>query len=158
VLLVVLGGIAVSACGSSSPPTTTTTTTSQAPAGAQNLTVTPTVRTQLLAAAAATHGLPVSDYVGLAKGLTYYAFDSADGLYWAGSALVPSPASFEAQVGVQDDGGYNLFTRSANGQWVSYDDGLGTVPGSTCELVVPAVVREVWGWSLTTPCGGPPGG
>lgn len=123
----------------------------------RNLAVTSTVRAQLLAAAAAVHELPVSDYVGLAPGRTYYAYDSADGLYWAGAGLVPSPSSFQAQVGVQDDGGYNLFTRTAHGAWTAYDDGLGTVPGANCAVVVPAAVRETWGWSLTTPCGGPPG-
>src|SRR5579862_9887845 len=157
-LSIALAGITLAACGSSGAPraTTTTTTSTTAPPGAQNLAVTPAVRTQLVAAAAAVHGLPVSDYVGLAKGLTYYAFDAKDNLYWAGAALVPSPASFEAQVGVQDDGAYNLFTRTAHGPWTAYDDGLGTVPGAKCSVVVPLEVREVWGWSLATPCGGPP--
>jgi hypothetical protein len=158
-LLVAIASVALSACGSSSPPATTTTTSSLVPPGAQGLRVNAEVVAQLLAAAAAVHGLPVSDYVGLAKGRTFYAYDSIDKLFWAGAALVPSPTSFQAQVGVQDDGGYNLFTRPKNGlHWTSYNDGLGTVPGSNCEVVVPAVVREVWGWSLTTPCGGPQGG
>lgn len=157
-MAVVAGGVVLAACGSSSPrPTATTSTTSDLPQTAENLAVTPTVRAELLAAAAATHDLPVSDYVGLAKGLTYYAYDPNDQLYWAGAALVPSPSSFQAQVGVQDDGGYDLFTRTKDGAWIAYNDGLGTVPGSKCAAVVPANVRQVWGWSLSTPCGGPPG-
>jgi hypothetical protein len=158
VLAVVATGVALAACGSSSPPpTTTTSTASDLPQTAENLVVTSSIRAELLAAAAATHDLPVSDYVGLAKGLTYYAYDPTDQLYWAGAALVPSPSSFQAQVGVQDDGGYNLFTRTKNGAWVSYNDGLGTVPGAKCAAVVPAAVRDAWGWSQSTPCGGPPG-
>jgi hypothetical protein len=152
---VLAAGVALGACGSSSPPPTTTTTTSIP--GVQNLTITPTVSTELLDAAAAEHGLPASDYTGLRAGSTYYAYDGADGLYWAGAALVPSTTSFEAQVGVQDDGGYTLFTKTTTGSWTAYNDGLGTLPGAQCAIVVPASVRLVWGWSLSTPCGGPPG-
>jgi hypothetical protein len=161
-LAVAVGGLLLAACGSSNsaaPPTTSTTTT-VATTGAQNLTVTPAVRTALLAAGAATHGLPVADFTGLVKGTTFYAYDSATGTYWAGAALTPiagtSAAAQAAQVSVQDDGGYVLYTMPAGGSWTGYNDGLGEVPGSHCAIVTPTAVRKVWSWSLTTPCGGPP--
>ena|ERR1019366_8221939 len=156
VLVALAAGCTLAGCGSgSSPPATTTTTT--APAAVKNLVATPAVKAALLAAGAASHRLPVSDYTGLAKGLTFYAYDPATGLYWAGAQLVPSPSSQAAQVGVQDDGAYDLFTMRAGGHWTAYNDGLGTVPGSSCGAVVPLPVRTLWGWSTSAPCGGPAG-
>lgn len=150
------GALALSACGSSSPPATTTTTTTAA-AAVQNLTVTPAVRAALLAAGAASHNLPVTDYTGLTKGLTFYAFDPTDQRYWAGAQLVPSASSMDAQIGAQDDGAYDLFTKASGGRWTAFNDGLGTLANATCTIVTPASVRIVWGWSTTTPCGAPAG-
>jgi hypothetical protein len=99
----------------------------------------------------------VADYTGLTKGLTYYAYDPADALYWAGAQLVPSSSSQQAEIGAQDDGSYDLFTMAAGGAWSAYNDGLGTVPGSSCSVVVPSAVRTVWDWSQSAPCGGPAG-
>jgi hypothetical protein len=156
VLLVGLAaGCTLAGCGGSSPPATTTTTTA-APA-VKNLVVTPATKAALLVAGAASHGLPVGDYTGLAKGLTFYAYDPATGIFWAGARLVPSPHSQAAQIAAQDDGAYNLFTMQAGGPWRAFADGLGTVPHSSCGVVVPLPVRHVWGWSLSTPCGGPGG-
>jgi hypothetical protein len=56
----------------------------------------------------------MTDYTGLAPGTTYYAFDPVTNTYYAAAGLVPSPHSLKAQVGAQDDGGYNLFTRVAS--------------------------------------------
>jgi hypothetical protein len=154
----VLGALTLGACGSttSSSSSTTSSTTTSLAATVQNLTVTPAIKTALLVAGAKGHNLPVKDFTGLRVGKTFYAYDPASGLYWAGAQLVPSPASMPAQVSVQDDGAYNLFTRTVSGSWIAYNDGLGTVPGSSCAIVTPHAVRVVWGWSTTTPCGGPP--
>ena len=145
-------------CGSSPSATSSTTTSSTTPASASSTTdlaVTSAVRAALLNAGAAGHSLPVADFTGLEKGLTFYAYDPADGLYWAGTRLVPSPSSMAAQVSVQDDGGYDVFTKSASGAWTDHLDGLGTQTGAHCAIVVPSAVRGVWGWSKSTPCGGP---
>jgi hypothetical protein len=123
--------------------------------GAKNLVVTPAVRASLLATGAASHRLPVKDYLGLTKGETYYAFDEANRTYYAGAGLDPSPKSLEAQVGAQDDGAYYLFTRAASSTtWKIYDDGLGGADGAKCPITLPVAVREVWGW--TRKCA-PPG-
>jgi hypothetical protein len=156
-VVMLAAGCTLAGCGGSSPPPTTTTTTTSAPASVQNLTVTTAIKTALLAAGAASHQLPVSDYTGLTAGLTFYAYDPADGLYWAGAQLVPSSSSQQAQVGAQDDGAYDLFTMVAGGPWTAYNDGLGNVPGSSCSISVPSAVRTVWGWSTSTPCGAPAG-
>ncbi len=122
---------------------------------ATNLIVTPAVRASLLATGAASHRLPVKDYLGLTPGETYYAFDDATKTYYAGAGLDPSPKSLEAQVGAQDDGAYYLFTRAASSTaWKIYDDGLGGADGAKCPITLPSAVREVWGW--TRKCS-PPG-
>ena len=110
-----------------------------APAVAKNLVVTPAVRVSLLDAGAAYHQLPVKDYVGLAKGMTYYA----------AAGLDPSPTSLQAQVGAQDDGGYNLFVRAKGAKkWSIYNDGLGGSEGAKCPITIPSAVLKVWDWSL----------
>ena len=79
-------------------------------------------------------------------------------MYWAGAQLIPSTSSMAAQVGVQDDGAYDLFTMYVARRHVDvYKDGLGTIRGTHCAIVVPTIVRVTWHWSTTTPCGGPPG-
>jgi hypothetical protein len=126
------------------------TSTSTAGAAAQNLVVTATVRQSLLAAGAAMHHLPVSDYTGLRNGLTYYAYVPATNTYWAGAALIASTSSQQAQVGDQDDGAYLDFMRVGNGAWKVYPAGI---PGSTnysCAVTVPAAVVALWGWTAGT--------
>lgn len=113
--------------------------------------MTPAIRTSLLAAAAAYHQLPASDYVGLAAGTIYYAFDPTTNHYYAAAGLRPSPHSLPAQVGTQDDGAYNLFTRGAGTTtWTVYNDGLGGVQGTKCPLAIPSAVLTVWNWKLKT--------
>lgn len=164
-LAVVVAGV-LAGCGTTSttPPSSTsttqpevigTTTTVASAGGVQDLPVTAALQAALLAAGAASHELPVSDYTGLTAGMTFYAYDASSGTYWAGAQLVPSPNSTEAQIGAQDDGSYDVFVKTGGGAWKAYNDGLGTLPGSTCSIVVPASVRTVWGWSLSAPCGGP---
>ena len=148
---VLVASLALAACGTSSPPATTTTrppaTTTTVAAATRDLVVTPAIRQGLLDADAAYHQLPPSDYTGLIAHETYYAYDPATHLYYAAAGLVPSPSSEPAQVGTQDDGAYNLFTRtSPTAAWRVYDDGLGAAQGSTCPIAIPAAVLTVWNW------------
>jgi hypothetical protein len=130
------------------PVTTTGTTTVSSTV--QNLTVTDALRAELLRAGAAVHNLPVTAYTGLAPGRTYYAYDPVTSTYWAGAALVPSTSSTPAQVSVQDDGSYLLFTRQAGGSWTVYSVGMTLIPGGKCPVAVPSTVLSVWGWAQGT--------
>jgi hypothetical protein len=122
------------------------------------LKVTPGLEAALLRAGAAAHHLPVRDFTGLTKDLTFYAYDAGGLTYWAGAQLIPSKSSMAAQIDVQDDGAYDLFTKyGPDLTWVAYEDGLGTIKGTHCAVVVPVIVRVTWHWSTNTPCGGPPG-
>jgi hypothetical protein len=119
---------------------------------ARNLVVTPAVRQSLLEAGAAYHSYPPSDYVGLARGTTYYAYDAQNQRYYAAAGLVPNSKSQGAQVGTQDDGGYNLFVKvQGSTKWRVYNDGLGGAQDSICPITIPVVVRKVWSWT-THPC------
>jgi len=150
----------VSSGGSSSPSTSTTpattmpatTTPSQGttPAAAKNLVVNNTVRAQLLAAGAALHKLPTTDYTGLVPKETYYAYNPATNTYWAGAGLVASKQSTQAQIGDQDDGAYLVFDRPAAGTWRAYDAGIPGDSHFTCSIVVPAGVLSVWHWTAGT--------
>jgi len=105
----------------------------------------------LLDAGAKYHSLPSSDYVGLDVGRTYYAFDPATNTYYAAAGLNPSPTSLPAQVGTQDDGAYNLFTKVASSTtWTVYSDGLGAVQGTKCPVALPASVLAAWGWKANS--------
>ena len=141
----------LSACGSTATPTTSTTitipVTTSTSAMTRNLVVTPSVRQSLLDAAAKYHSLPSTDYVGLDAGRTFYAFDPTTNTYYAAAGLNPSPKSLPAQVGTQDDGAYNLFTKLAGAAtWTVYNDGLGGVQGTKCPIMIPAAVLAVWNW------------
>lgn len=137
-----------SATGTTGTMTTGTATT--ATGGAQNLVVTNALRAGLLQAAASANGIPAADYSGLLAGQTYYAYDPSTGTYWAGAALVPKSSSIKAQVSVQDDGGYLLFTKPAGGTWKVYPVGMTGVAGATCPVTVPSAVLHVWGWPAGT--------
>jgi len=114
--------------------------------GAQNLVATATVKAQLLAAGAALHKLKPSDYTGLTKGETYYAYDADTKTYWAGTQLVPSPSSQPAQIANQDDGAYLVFRRFGAGAWRGWETGAAIAPAD-CRVKVPAVVIAVWNWA-----------
>jgi hypothetical protein len=136
-------------------PTITVTVTSGATptpsaAGAHNLVAGSAVRAALVAAGAQSHGLAASDYTGLVPGETYYAFDPVTSTYWAGAGLVPSSSSMPAQVSVQDDGSYLLFSKSGGGAWSATNVGLAGIAGSTCPRPVPASVLRVWHWRPKT--------
>jgi hypothetical protein len=138
---------------SGTPSTTTatsTSTTAAASAPAVNLAVTDAIRSQLVAAGAALDSIPVSEYSGLAPGLTFYALDRQSGTSWAGARLVPAPSSdpstpTRAQVASQDDGSYYVFEQPQGGGWTAHPVGA-SGPGTPCPLAVPAAVAAVWGW------------
>ena len=112
--------------------------------------VTDAIRQQLLARAAGAVNLPVSDFVGLAHGNTYFALDTSTGTYWAAAALVPSPRSTPAQVAVQDDGAYLLFVLHggdpAHGAWEVHDVGTAGPTGAGCVIHPPPAITSLWGW------------
>lgn len=145
--IAILGAaLLLTACGSSLPVSAATTTTSSRHA-VTNLVVTSSQRQSLLDAAAAYHQLPAKDYTGLQKGNTYLAFDGSNHTYYAAAGLVPSSKSLQAQIGTQDDGSYNLFTKKQGRKnWTVYNDGQGAVPGSMCPISIPAGVVAVWNW------------
>jgi hypothetical protein len=120
------------------------------PAKTQNLVVSNRIRTQLLAAGAALHKLPTSDYTGLRKGETYYAYDPATKQHWAGAALVASKSSIKAQVGDQDDGAYLVFRQKSGGAWQAWDAGIPGSSNYSCAVKVPASVLGVWNWAAGT--------
>lgn len=165
--LVIGGALALTACGSSShsavsttttsttsttstttTTTSTTTTTTTTPSnGAENLVATTQVKESLLAAGAANNNLTSADYVGLAPGATYYAYDTDTQMFYAGAALVPSSSSLAAQVSTQDAGAYLLFTKPKNAStWMAYAVGLTGGTGEVCPIFPPAAVLSIWGW------------
>jgi hypothetical protein len=113
------------------------------------LIVTPAVRTSLFDADVKAHSYPISDYMGLAKGWTYYAYDAQNGRYYAAAGLVPNPKSLDGQVSTQDDGGFDLFYRERDTtKWSVFNDGLGGAEDSICPIVIPVAVRNVWNWTM----------
>jgi outer membrane murein-binding lipoprotein Lpp len=163
VAAVACGSVAFSGCSSgqirpsasvskpaeTSAPSTTPSAPTTAPV-TENLTVTAAVSAALLQAGAALNSLQSSDYTGLAPGETYYAYDATTSTYWAGAALVPSPSSMQAQVSVQDDGSYLLFSRPANGAWTAQDVGVTGIDGSVCPVAVPPAILALWNWAPGT--------
>jgi hypothetical protein len=151
--VILASALLLAACGSTSAVRTTTTTssttttTTNTSLPTKNLAVTPAFIKSILDAGAKYHQLPATDYTGLEPGTAYYAFDPATNSFYAAAGLDPSPHSLKAQVGAQDDGGYNLFVRLASStNWTVYNDGLGGADGSVCPIAIPASVLAVWGW------------
>lgn len=135
---------------SSAPVSSAPVTTTPPKPRAQNLVIDQKIRAQLVAAGAAVHRLKPKDYVGLVKGETYYAYVSAQGTYWAGAGLDPSPKSLPAQVGSQDDGAYMVFERHGDGPWKVWEAGIPGDPQFTCAVKVPESVLKVWQWKPGT--------
>lgn len=128
------------------PPTT-------APSSrASNAPISDAIRSQLVAAGAVLNSIPVSEYSGLAAGLTYYAIDRTTNTYWAAARLVPVPspdpaAPTQAQVASQDDGSYYVFSEPRGGSWTAYAVGA-SGPDSPCPVTPPPQVLEAWGWAM----------
>ena len=116
----------------------------------QNLVMTATVRSELIAVVAASGNLPPSAFTGLVPGESFYAYDPVTRVYWAGAGLVPSPASLQAEVIVQDDGSYLLFDRPAGGSWKAHDVGLAGIAGTRCPVQPPASILSLWDWAPGT--------
>jgi len=139
------------AATSTAPPASASHSSSPSPSpsttSAENLTLTAPIRAQLVAAAAKLNGLPASAYLGLVQGESYYGFDPATNTYWAGGALDPSPSSQQAQVSVQDDGGYYIFEEPAGGSWTASAEGLAGIGGTTCSVHIPPALVALWHWS-----------
>lgn len=136
------------AATSAAPPASASASPSPSPSttGAENLALTDPVRAQLVAAAARLNGLPASAYLGLVHGESYYGFDPATDTFWAGGALDPSPSSQQAQVSVQDDGGYYIFEEPAGGSWTASAEGLAGIDGATCSVHIPPALVALWQW------------
>jgi|SRR5215471_2980790 len=134
----------------SSPPATSaasaTATSSGTPAssgGVQNLSVSPEVRGELIAAFAARKNIPV-DYVARSSpDSVYYSYDPATETYWAMADYEPANAAPEAvKVGFQDGGQVGLYKKAGNGQWQVT---LGTEPAACAEVsFFPRTVLDVW--------------
>jgi hypothetical protein len=146
----------LAACGSTTHATNTTTST-KAPTttatvdAAQNLPISPAIIKSLLQAGAAYHSLPAKDFTGLAPGMTYYAYDPANLTFYAAAGLDASPNSLQAQIGDQDDGGYNIFVRVASANnWTVYNDGLGAAQDVKCPITFPPSVLAVWDWKANS--------
>jgi hypothetical protein len=127
-------------------PTTTATTV---PA-AQDLAVTDQLQAELIQVVETEGGLPAGSYTGLVPGETYYAYDPSTDTYWAGAALVPSTASEQAQVSVQDDGSYHLFEQVGSGAWNDFEVGFTGIDNTACPVAVPPAVLALWGWAANT--------
>ncbi len=136
-----------------SPPTSMTVPPATAPSSqASNAPISDAIRSQLVAAGAALNNIPVSEYSGLAAGLTYYAIDRTTNTYWAAARLVPVPSSdpatpTRAQVASQDDGSYYVFSQHRGGSWTAYAVGA-SGPASPCPVTLPPQVLEAWGWPM----------
>lgn len=132
------------------PPTSPATSPSTGTPQVQNLVAGPAVKSALLAAGARMHHLPATDYTGLVKGMTYYAYDPATGTHWAGAGLIPRAGATQAEVGNQDDGAYLVFKQPTGGAWHAYPAGI---PGSTeftCMVTPPSAVDALWAWPAGT--------
>ncbi len=135
------------ATGSTAPGSTATGAASSA---AANVAVTDAIRARLVAAGAAVNSIPVTEYTGLAPGLTYLALDRATKTYWAGARLVPAPSAdpsspTRAQVASQDDGSYYIFSQPEGASWTAHPAGA-SGPDTPCPVSVPAAVTAAWGW------------
>lgn len=113
-------------------------------APAQDLALTGPVVAALVNADAAFKHLPVTDFVGLQA--AYYGYDTATSTYWAGAQVVPSTASYAAEVASQDDGGYTVFHQPAGHAWVAIDDGLQGANCARSHASIPTVVLAAWHW------------
>jgi len=89
--------------------------------GVQNLIADASIKQQLIAAIAQYHGFSASNIASTKPGSVYYAYDPANGTYyaWASFVLVAG-ASLQVQqslVGLDDVGSTNFFKKVGNGPW-----------------------------------------
>jgi hypothetical protein len=135
------------------PTTSTAATASASSTGVQNLAVSTAVRSELLAAFAANHNIPVSDVAGSTPGSVYYGYVPSTGTYWAMGSYEPaSTDSLTVKVSFQDGGETGLFKKVGSGPWQAE---MGGVPPYCAEIsYFPQSVLEAWSLPTTVPAGG----
>ena len=134
---------AVSAPSPAAPaPAATSSAAPGSPGEVKNLVVTPSVRSELLAAYAAFRTIPASDVQGV-PGSVYYAYQPATGTYWAKAHYEPASGDSQAvAVGFQDGGGDGFYKKTVNGSWLV---SLGGEPGVCYALkFFPLQVLAAW--------------
>lgn len=132
---------------------TTPPATGAGPVGpARNLPLTPAVIHQLVVAGAAAKQVAASGFSGLEPNRRYYAYDPASRTWWAAGAMVAkNPDAGGAAVSLNDAGAYDVFHRSAGGQWVARESGGAggpDLPLRLCSDWPPRSVLRLWHWSL----------
>ncbi|HET8559150.1 MAG TPA: hypothetical protein VFL69_01400 [Marmoricola sp.] len=144
-ILVAAGLTGCSGSGSDSTPTLQIQAPVPAPTGdvTENLVPTGQLAQQLVTAAAATLHVPATGFAGLERATTYYAYDFTTRTYWAAASLVPRPSSTPAQMSVQDQGSYLLFSRHKGHSWQVFEVGSA---GNGCPVTVPAAIAQRWHW------------
>jgi hypothetical protein len=126
-----------------------TTVAASAPKVAMNLPVTAAIRTDLIAVAAASSNIPVSQVV-MEPNLTYYAYDPTSATYWAGAKFETTPSS-PNETAFEDANSYFIFSMTNGGSWMSRGAGL---EGTSCPPI-PAAIVALWNWTAGT-CDPPP--
>jgi hypothetical protein len=143
---------AVPSSATPAPVTTGTPSAIQTQSGApRNLTVTATVRQQLITAYETGKKLPSNGVTGTRPGSVYYALDPATGIHWAYANFDPSRTlTLQQSVSFQDGGSTGEFRQAPNSGWQF----LGSVgQPSHCPGLVPANVRRVWALPSGSSCG-----
>jgi hypothetical protein len=106
----------------------------------ENLTATPSLKRQLVAAFAVGWHLRVSEVAGTAPGSVYYSFDKTTRTYWAEGSFVPAKGDPPAMM--QDAGAFGVFSRTTGGAWKFVGSSL---PIACEELsVVPTAILALW--------------
>jgi cytoskeletal protein RodZ len=101
---------------SAAAPAATPSATSSS-GGVENLVASAAVKSELLAAFAAYHNIPVSDVVGSTRDL-YYTYDPATNTYWALASYAPASTDPLSVTVTFQDGGQTLFyKKSGSGPW-----------------------------------------
>ena len=145
-LILVVGSLAgCSANGGGSTPTLQLPTPVPTPTGdvTENLVPTGQVVGQLVDAAAAKAHVPASSFAGVERATAYYAYDFTKHTYWAAASLVPRKNATRAQLAVQDQGSYLLFSRHKGDPWQVFEVGAA---GVDCPVRPPAAIAQRWHW------------
>lgn len=117
---------------------------SAAPAAPRNLVISAQVRHALVLAFSRENKLVASHYRLTPPGI-YYAFDPAQGTYWAGAGVEPKRGDIADGVNTQDNGSYGIYFRRPGGSWQEANTGM-VARTAYCRAAVPAAVRVAWGW------------
>lgn len=150
--------------GSSGPSSTASeapTSSSGTVEAAVNLTVSPLVRSDLLAAyvayvhdtsAGSDQPLTSADVSGPVAGSVYYAVIPSTGIHWALASFEPTSAATEQQdVGFQDSGGSGLFEQKPGLGWVMIGHASGGGPWP-CQGQLDPALMKVWSMPINQGC------